>query len=351
MATLLLSQGTPMMLMGDEVGRTQHGNNNAYCQDNEIAWLQWQDLGPPRPRLPGIYAPASSQAAALATRCCAQSRFLHGEDDRRRARRHLAARRRAGDGAGRLAQRHQQERRPDAARASRQAAADVRQRLSRGRIVQAAARAQRAAWRLIVDTEHGTIEPRGAAVTDDEDIIVSGRALLLFEGARPVTSFALRELLGRNGARRRRALPPLGAGAGARGAALLPTQEPRFPCCVADDGWFELETDAVGIGDGYCVRARRRHGGARSCGAGADRRCARAVALVDPRAYAWRTADWRGRPWEEAVIYELHTGTFSPEGTLRRRASRSSIISQIARRHRHRADAGRAVRRHARLGL
>ena len=41
MATLLLSQGTPMLLAGDEFGRTQRGNNNAYCQDNEISWLDW----------------------------------------------------------------------------------------------------------------------------------------------------------------------------------------------------------------------------------------------------------------------------------------------------------------------
>ncbi len=41
LATLLLSQGTPMLLAGDEHGRTQHGNNNAYCQDNEISWLDW----------------------------------------------------------------------------------------------------------------------------------------------------------------------------------------------------------------------------------------------------------------------------------------------------------------------
>jgi glycogen operon protein len=47
MATLLLSQGTPMILMGDEVGRTQRGNNNAYCQDNEIAWLSWDDIEDP----------------------------------------------------------------------------------------------------------------------------------------------------------------------------------------------------------------------------------------------------------------------------------------------------------------
>jgi glycogen operon protein len=41
LATLLLSQGTPMLLAGDEFGRTQHGNNNAYCQDSEISWVDW----------------------------------------------------------------------------------------------------------------------------------------------------------------------------------------------------------------------------------------------------------------------------------------------------------------------
>jgi glycogen operon protein len=41
LATLLLSQGTPMVLAGDEFARTQQGNNNAYCQDNEISWLNW----------------------------------------------------------------------------------------------------------------------------------------------------------------------------------------------------------------------------------------------------------------------------------------------------------------------
>jgi len=41
LATLLLSQGVPMLLGGDEMGRTQGGNNNAYCQDNEISWFDW----------------------------------------------------------------------------------------------------------------------------------------------------------------------------------------------------------------------------------------------------------------------------------------------------------------------
>jgi isoamylase len=41
LTTLFLSQGVPMLLAGDEMGRTQQGNNNAYCQDNEISWLNW----------------------------------------------------------------------------------------------------------------------------------------------------------------------------------------------------------------------------------------------------------------------------------------------------------------------
>src|SRR5262249_52012680 len=42
--TLLTSQGIPMLLGGDEMGRTQGGNNNAYCQDNEISWFDWEHI-------------------------------------------------------------------------------------------------------------------------------------------------------------------------------------------------------------------------------------------------------------------------------------------------------------------
>ncbi len=44
LATAILSQGTPMLLAGDEFGRSQNGNNNAYCQDNEISWLDWSAI-------------------------------------------------------------------------------------------------------------------------------------------------------------------------------------------------------------------------------------------------------------------------------------------------------------------
>src|SRR5207237_90687 len=46
LATLFLSQGVPMLLGGDEIGNSQGGNNNAYCQDNEISWIDWHEHDP-----------------------------------------------------------------------------------------------------------------------------------------------------------------------------------------------------------------------------------------------------------------------------------------------------------------
>ncbi len=51
LATLLLSLGVPMLLAGDEIGRTQRGNNNAYCQDNDLSWTHWSEIAPQDARL------------------------------------------------------------------------------------------------------------------------------------------------------------------------------------------------------------------------------------------------------------------------------------------------------------
>ncbi|MEW5424949.1 malto-oligosyltrehalose trehalohydrolase [Amorphus sp. 3PC139-8] len=84
-----------------------------------------------------------------------------------------------------------------------------------------------------------------------------------------------------------------------------------------EDGWFEARVPAVAagtgyrfvLGDGFAIpdpasRAQMAdvHGPSR---------------VVDPTAYRWQQTDWTGRPWEEAVILELHVGTFTPEGTFR----------------------------------
>ena len=61
LATLLLSQGVPMIAHGDELGRTQRGNNNVYCQDNELSWVDWDD-GPRRTSLLRVHRTVSRAA-------------------------------------------------------------------------------------------------------------------------------------------------------------------------------------------------------------------------------------------------------------------------------------------------
>ncbi len=51
--------------------------------------------------------------------------------------------------------------------------------------------------------------------------------------------------------------------------------------------------------------------------------------VIDPRAYTWHDAQWRGRPWAEAVLYEMHVGTFTPQGTLQAAADRLDHLEQL----------------------
>jgi isoamylase len=76
LGTLLLSQGTPMMLAGDEFARTQQGNNNAYCQDNEISWLNWDIQEKGRSLIRFVQRLASLRHAYPVLR---RNRFLTGE--------------------------------------------------------------------------------------------------------------------------------------------------------------------------------------------------------------------------------------------------------------------------------
>ena len=66
----MLSLGVPMILMGDEVRRTQHGNNNAYCQDNETSWFDWTLLAKHAGRAPVREAPHRAPRVA---RCGARA--------------------------------------------------------------------------------------------------------------------------------------------------------------------------------------------------------------------------------------------------------------------------------------
>ena len=64
LATVFLAAGTPMLLAGDEFGRTQGGNNNAYCQDNEVSWLDWTQAASPDGAALTAYVARLDRAAA-----------------------------------------------------------------------------------------------------------------------------------------------------------------------------------------------------------------------------------------------------------------------------------------------
>jgi len=183
MATLLLSQGTPMILMGDEVGRTQGGNNNAYCQDNVISWLNWQGIG----ARDEAFLDFTIKLSALRHRLpLLQTHFLHGEQV-------------ASDGIKNVTWL-----RPDG---NEMTQTDWDNGLAKclGAMLCAtdgvplqvlmnahyedvdfklAAPNGVAGWRLVVDTARGLIEPEEPPAGPGTSATLPGRALLLYESVR-----------------------------------------------------------------------------------------------------------------------------------------------------------------------
>ncbi|NBD00512.1 malto-oligosyltrehalose trehalohydrolase [Atlantibacter hermannii] len=101
------------------------------------------------------------------------------------------------------------------------------------------------------------------------------------------------------------------------------------PMKAADDGWFELEATGVSPGaeyqfvlaDGMAVpdpasRAQKADVNGPSL-------------VIDPDQYAWQNTGWRGRPWEETVVYEMHFGTFTPEGTYRAAIEKLPYLAEL----------------------
>ena len=95
------------------------------------------------------------------------------------------------------------------------------------------------------------------------------------------------------------------------------------------EGWFELTTRAALPGTRYRFRVGGEH-----CVPDPASRCNPqdvhgASEVIDPDAYAWRDDDWLGRPWHEAVIYELHVGAFTPKGTFKAAARRLPYLQEL----------------------
>jgi maltooligosyltrehalose trehalohydrolase len=94
------------------------------------------------------------------------------------------------------------------------------------------------------------------------------------------------------------------------------TDDPPLEMAAVSDGWFELTTPAARAGSRY----RYRIDGTDVVPDPASRFNSHDVdgpsVVIDPTSFEWTDGNWRGRPWHESVIYELHVGTFTPEGTF-----------------------------------
>ena len=98
----------------------------------------------------------------------------------------------------------------------------------------------------------------------------------------------------------------------------LGRDSPRsIPMDAAGDGWHEVSVPGVRPGEAYAFRVKPDLPAVPDPASRANPwDVNQPSAVVDPGAYDWKDDNWRGRPWHEAVVYELHVGTFSPEGTF-----------------------------------
>src|SRR5687767_2655562 len=96
---------------------------------------------------------------------------------------------------------------------------------------------------------------------------------------------------------------------------VLGEESRAFEMLGSDEGWFELLTDQARAGSTY----RYRIDGGLEVPDPASRFNPEDVhgpsVVLDPESFQWTDVNWHARPWHEAVVYELHVGTFSPEGT------------------------------------
>ena len=90
----------------------------------------------------------------------------------------------------------------------------------------------------------------------------------------------------------------------------------RLPLDRLDRGWFELVTNAAKPGTHYRYRIDSNQEVPDPASRFQPHDVHGSSEVIDPRAFYWQDADWRGRPWDEAVIYELHVGAFTPAGTF-----------------------------------
>lgn len=108
----------------------------------------------------------------------------------------------------------------------------------------------------------------------------------------------------------------LWAPAAAQVQLCLEHKREPLPMQAVGEGWYELVSGDAGSGSRYCFRIDNRVNVPDPASRFQSGDVHGSSEVIDPGAWQWRDTEWRGRPWEEAVIYELHVGTFTRQGTF-----------------------------------
>ncbi len=101
-----------------------------------------------------------------------------------------------------------------------------------------------------------------------------------------------------------------------------------LPMTTLPGGWYELDTQQARAGTRYRYRINDATDVPDPAARASDGATGASI-VVDPRAYQWRNPHWRGRPWQEAVVYELHTGTFTPQGSYTALTARLDHLARL----------------------
>ena len=102
----------------------------------------------------------------------------------------------------------------------------------------------------------------------------------------------------------------------------------ELPVASIGEGWFELITEA-GAGSQYKFQINGEQGVPDPASRFQPSGVHGPSAVINPNAFVWQNQNWRGRPWEEAVVYELHVGTFSSEGTFAAAEKRLDYLADL----------------------
>lgn len=131
-----------------------------------------------------------------------------------------------------------------------------------------------------------------------------------------------------NGVRFRLFAPAFRDGPGAVLLVMDHAPEP-VPMHSLGDGWFEIVSSEAHAGTLYRFRLPDGNVVADPASRFQPNDVQGASEVIDPGTYLWQKADWSGRPWGEAVLYELHVGTFTPEGTLQAAKTRLGHLAAL----------------------